>query len=132
MSFTGQLEDQLAIRALNDSYCDAVFRRDAKDWGANWADDASWTLMGDTIHGRDAIVSLWQSAMAGFTFVAFFAQMGALRIDGDHAEGTVYTHEILEKSDGSLSRPVGRYDDIYIRRGGQWLFKERRYNFLKG
>jgi ketosteroid isomerase-like protein len=132
MSFSGPMEDQLAIRALNDSYCDAVFRRDPVAWGANWADDASWNLMGDDIVGRAAIVTLWEGAMAGFGFVAFFAQMGALRVDGDHAEGTVYTHEVLEVGDGSVSRPVGRYDDRYVRRGGQWLFLERRYNFLKG
>jgi uncharacterized protein (TIGR02246 family) len=132
MSFTGPVDDQLAIRALNDSYCDAVFRRDPADWGANWTEDASWTLMGDTISGRAAIVSVWEGAMAGFAFVAFFAQMGALRIDGDRAEGTVYTHEVLENADGSISRPVGRYDDVYQRVNGRWLFAERRYNFLKG
>ena len=132
MSFTGPIEDQLAIRALNDSYCDAVFRRDAGDWGANWAEDASWTLMGNTINSRAAIVSMWEGAMAGFVFVGFFAQMGALRVDGDRAEGKVYTHEILENADGSMSRPVGRYDDVYTRVDGRWLFAERRYNFLKG
>jgi ketosteroid isomerase-like protein len=132
MSFSGPVEDQLAIRALNDSYCDAVFRRDPKDWGANWAEDAGWHLMGQQVEGREAIVTLWTGAMAGFAFVAFFAQMGALRVDGDRAEGTVYTHEVLENLDGTVSRPVGRYDDVYVREGGLWLFKERRYNFLKG
>jgi hypothetical protein len=132
MSFTGPIEDQLAIRALNDSYCDAVFRRSPQDWGANWTDDASWTLMGDTIQSRAAIVSVWEGAMAGFTFVAFFAQMGALSINGDRAKGTVYTHEILENADGAILRPVGRYDDVYMRVDGRWLFAERRYNFLKG
>jgi ketosteroid isomerase-like protein len=132
MGFSGSCEDQLAIRALNDSYCDAVFRRDAKDWGANWAEDARWELMGQTVTGKAAIVAMWSGAMAGFSFVAFFAQIGALRIEGDRAEGRVYTHELLEHGDGSLSRPVGRYDDVYIRHGDRWLFLERRYTFLKG
>jgi ketosteroid isomerase-like protein len=132
MSFTGPIEDQLAIRALNDAYCDAVFRRDPADWGANWAEDARWNLMGEDIDGRAKIVAVWEGAMATFGFVAFFAQMGALRVDGDRAEGTVYTHELLENADGSISRPVGRYDDVYTRVDGSWLFQERRYNFLKG
>jgi hypothetical protein len=34
MAITGPIEDQLAIRALHDNYADAVFRRDAADWGA--------------------------------------------------------------------------------------------------
>ena len=126
MVFSGSCEDQLAIRALNDSYCDAVFRRDAEDWGANWE------LMGQTVSGREAIVAMWTGAMAGFSFVAFFAQVGALRIEGDRAEGRVYTQELLEHADGTQSRPVGRYDDVYIRVGGRWLFLERRYTFLKG
>lgn len=132
MQFSGSCEDQLAIRALNDAYCDAVFRRDAEAWGANWAEDARWELMGQTVAGRAAIVALWTGAMAGFSFVAFFAQIGALCIDGDRAEGRVYTHELLEHGDGSLTRPVGRYDDIYVRKDGRWLFLERRYTFLKG
>ena len=44
MGFTGPIDDQLAIRTLNDSYCDAVFRRDAKDWGENWTVNACWKL----------------------------------------------------------------------------------------
>lgn len=132
MSFTGPMEDQLAIRALNDAYCDAVFRRDPALWGANWAEDARWNLMGEDIDGRTRIVAFWEGAMATFSFVAFFAQMGALRIDGDLAQGTVYTHELLENADGTISRPVGRYDDLYARVDGRWLFKQRRYNFLKG
>jgi ketosteroid isomerase-like protein len=132
MAFTGPIDDQLAIRALNDAYCDAVFRRDPADWGMNWAEDARWQLMGDMIEGRAKIVTVWEGAMANFAFVAFFAQMGALSIDGDRAEGTVYTHEVLENADGSISRPVGRYDDVYARINGRWLFAERRYSFLKG
>lgn len=132
MGFTGPIEDQLAIRALNDSYCDAVFRRDSADWGSNWAADARWTLMGQTVAGREAIVAMWTGAMTQFHFVAFFAQMGALAIDGDRATGIVYTHELLESADGALSRPVGRYDDHYVRQGGRWLFAERHYSYLKG
>ncbi len=132
MGFSGPLDDQLAIRALIDSYSDAVFRRDAADWGANWAADARWHLMGQEVVGREAIVALWTQAMSGFAFVAFFAQVGALAVDGELASGTVWTHEVLEAADGSLSRPVGRYDDRYIKNGERWLFAERRYTMLKG
>lgn len=132
MGFTGPTDDQLAIRTLNDNYCDAVFRRDAKDWGDNWTADARWMLMGQEIYGREQIVAVWEGAMAGFAFVAFFAQMGSLRIDGERAVGTVYTHEVLEGADGSITRPVGRYEDIYERHNGGWLFSQRHYNLLKG
>ena len=132
MAFAGPWQDQLAIRALNESYADAVFRRDAQAWGICWTDDATWHLMGNTITGRAAIVAAWETAMAGFKFVAFFVQPGSLQVDGDSASGTVYTHEVLENQAGVLLRPVGRYDDRYSRLNGIWLFAERRYTMLKG
>ena len=131
MSFTGAVEDQIAIRALIDSYSDAVFRRDADDWGACWAEDARWALMGTEVSGRAAIVAMWVQAMDAFGFVAFFAQPGAIEIDGDHATGRVYTHELLESADGTLSRPIGQYLDRYVRTDRGWRFAERRYSILK-
>ncbi len=132
MGFSGPLEDQLAIRNLHDSYADAVFRRDAEAWGANWAEDGRWELMGTTVEGRDAIVAMWSGAMAGFAFVAFFGQPAAIEIDGDIATARSFTHEVLEMTDGEIRRPVGRYDDILVRVGGRWLYQERRYSMLKG
>ena len=131
MPFTGPIEDQQAIRTLHDLYADAVFRRDAADWGANWAEDGHWFLMGTPVDGRDAIVTLWNGAMSGFAFVAFFSQPAAIEIDGDRATGRVYTHEVLETQDGAIRRPVGRYEDVYVKRDGRWLYKERHYTMLK-
>lgn len=124
--------DEQAIHALIGRYSDAVFRRDASDWGSCWAEDSAWHLMGTTVNGRDAIVTMWTQAMAGFAFVAFFSQVGHLAIEGDTATGRVWTHEVLETADGTLSRPVGRYDDRYVRTADGWRFAERRYTMLKG
>ena len=132
MAFGGPWPDQLAIRALNEAYADAVFRRDAKVWGDCWAEASTWHLMGSTITGRSAIVAAWETAMAGFQFVAFFVQQGSLLVDGDSASGTVYTHEVLENQAGAVLRPVGRYDDRYTKQDGRWLFAERNYTMLKG
>lgn len=132
MGFSGPDEDQAAIRVLHDSYADAVFRRDADEWGSNWAEDGHWHLMGTTVEGRDSIVGLWNGAMAAFGFVAFFSQVAAIEIDGDQATGRVFTHEVLETHDGTISRPVGRYDDHYVKREGRWFYRERRYTLLKG
>ena len=132
MGFTKNFEDRIAIRSLIDSYSDAVFRRDADDWGACWAEDALWSLLGTEVCGRAAIVSFWEQAMSTFRFVAFFSQPGSIEIEGHHATGRVYTHEVIEDLHGSLTRPVGRYDDIYVKSDGAWLFAERRYTMLNG
>lgn len=132
MGFSGPVEDQLAIRNLHDSYVDAVFRRDAGDWGSNWADDGRWHLMGATVEGRDNIIAMWTGAMAGFSFVAFFCQAAAIEIDGDRATGRAFTHEVLETLEGEIRRPVGRYDDVFVKRDGRWFYQERIYTMLKG
>ncbi len=132
MSFSGPLEDQMAIRNLHDSYVDAVFRRDPHDWGANWAIDGRWHLLGTTVEGRDSIVGMWNGAMSGFAFVAFFCQPTSIGINGDTATGRAYTHEVLEMPDGEIRRPIGRYDDIFVKVSGHWLYQERIYSMLKG
>ncbi|QMW22580.1 nuclear transport factor 2 family protein [Sandaracinobacteroides saxicola] len=121
-----------AIRALNDAYADAVFRRDAAAWGALWTADAVWTLMGARIEGRHAIVAAWQGAMAQFGFVGFFVQLGAVTVDGDAADCVVYTHEVLAAADGSVRRPVGRYADRCVLTDEGWRFAARDFSLLWG
>ena len=124
-------DDKAAIRALIDQYADAVFRRDASDWGNCWAENAHWSLMGTEVAGRDAIVALWTQAMTNFRFVAFFAQPGVIMVDGDSGAGRVWTQEVLEVADGTVTRPIGRYDDIYARTAEGWRFAARRYTMLR-
>ncbi len=128
--FEGHAADIVAIRALNERYADAVNRRDAQSWGALWAEDALWDLMGTQVSGRAAIVGLWTQAMAGFSFVGFFSQLGALSVSGDTAQGRVWTHEVLEGPDGER-RPLGHYEDHYVRREGQWLFARRNFSLRR-
>ena len=130
MGARGPEADVTAIRQLIDDYSDAVFRRDAVDWGACWMEDARWSLSGHVVEGRTQIVALWETAMASFPFVAFFAQPGRIEVDGERGSGRIYTHELLEKLDGTIDRPVGRYDDDYHRVDGAWHFASRTYTLL--
>jgi len=130
--FTGPDADLAAIRALNDSYADAVNRGDAEAWGALWAEDARWELMGTEVTGRAAIVAAWKAAMAGFAFVGFFCQPGFIRVEGDRATARVWTHELLD-GQGGERRPLGRYDDVCVRgQDGRWRFQERRFTLRRG
>lgn len=128
--FEGPAADIAAIRALNERYADAVNRNDAQSWGALWAEDALWDLMGTEVSGRAAIVGLWTQAMSGFAFVGFFSQLGALSVSGDTAQGRVWTHELLDSADGER-RPLGRYEDHYVRHEGQWLFARRNFSLRR-
>lgn len=130
MSFEGPPDDRLAIRELNDSYADAVFRRDEAAWAAHWHDACSWNLAGTEVQGRSNVVATWRQAMAQFSFVAFFAFPGGISVTGDSATAIIYTSEVLVGADGKLRRVLGRYDDELVKRNGRWLFVRRSYQIL--
>ncbi len=121
-------EDRDAIRALIETYADAVFCRDGDAWAATWAEDASWDLLGNTIEGRDRILATWREAMSPYSFVGFFCQPGPIALDGDSGDGRVWVRETLVSSeDGSRLDLFGRYDDRYTRTANGWRFAHRTY-----
>ena len=119
------LVDRAAITDLIAAYGDAVSRRDADAWGATWASDATWSLMGHEVAGRDAIVALWLGAMAQFDAVSFVTAVGPIAITGDTASVRCQTHEVLRTIDGTVRSVAGIYDDSFVRQDGQWLFARR-------
>lgn len=134
MAFSGSFEDRLAIRELLDAYADAVCVVDADAWGATWADDGVWELPDlpqvGTIAGKDNIVAAWQQAMTYFPGVVFVAAVGSIDISGDQAVVRSYTSEVYNDTDGRVHRDRGRYDDVAVKRGGEWLFKMRRFQII--
>ena len=127
--FTGSIEDRLAIRELHDQYSDAVCRKHSEDWGAVWASDATWVLMGTKVEGREAIVGLWTQAMSAFEAVSFLSVPASIEIDGDRATGRCQTHEILKTADGT--RLIGGlYLDEYVKQDGKWLYASRDFSPL--
>jgi uncharacterized protein (TIGR02246 family) len=130
MTFTGPLEDRLAIRELLEAYADAVTRNDAADWGALWADDSVWSLPDypqypDTI-GKSAIVEMWVTAMADFPGIMFQAWPGSITVEGARAVVRSWTSEVYDK-DGKVHRDRGRYEDICVKQDGRWLFQTRSF-----
>ncbi len=131
MISSGPVEDRLAIRELVDSYNDAVMRFDKEAWASNWADDAVWSLPGaGDIAGKANFVPVWEQAMAGFSFVGFFASAGPIHVDGDNATGTWYQQEFLHEKEGGKRNITGKYTDTYVKQGGRWLFARRNYEIM--
>jgi ketosteroid isomerase-like protein len=132
MISSGPVEDRLAIRELVESYNDAVMRFDADAWGANWAEDGTWSLPGmGPVTGRANIVPMWKQAMSAFSFVGFFASAGPIVVTGDAARATWYQQEFLDGKDGTRRVITGQYEDDYVKRGGRWYFQKRVYKILK-
>jgi len=130
MISSGPVEDRLAIRELVESYNDAVMRFDGDAWAANWTDDATWDTGNGEITGKDNFFPVWQQAMAGFSFVGFFASAGPIIIDGDTAHGTWYQQEFLHQKEGGKLNITGRYEDDYVKNSGRWYFTKRVYKVL--
>ena len=97
MTFKGPVEDRLAIHELVMSYGDAVTRKDAKDWGKTWAEDAIWRIphfpLLEKVKGREEIVRLWSQVMEDYKYIVFTAVLGSLSIENDTAKGVTYTTE---------------------------------------
>lgn len=134
MTFTGPVEDRLAIHELVATYGDAVTRYDGDAWGDCWAEDSIWSLPAipgmEKIEGRTAIRAAWEAAMPGWPFQVNIATLGAVAIEGDSATGHVYTSELNTDAEGETKRWTGKYSDTYVKRDGRWLFKKRSYEVL--
>ena len=128
--FDGPVEDRLAIRERIESYSDAVFRKDAEAWIANWAEDGVWKLPGIDVAGKAQIKAAWVGAMSNFAVAAFFATPGAIEVRGDRASVRVYTQEVLIDHAGGVRRIIGAYADELVKTDGAWLFASRAYTVL--
>ena len=117
-----------AIEDLVHKYADAVVRRDPNDWSSTWAPDAFWELGKDRrVEGRDAILSLWNSAMDGFRAVVQNVVNGTAQLDEHAGTGTGrwYIIEHWQRADDSRGILLAYYDDTYTRVDGTWMFASR-------
>ena len=128
-------EEQQAIRALLERYCDGVNQRDAEIWGSTWSEDAVWELPHldmERLTGRDTIVAAWLEAMKMFPLVNMMAMPGMIRVEGDRATMRSYTDEVAVTQDGTELRPRGQYDDECVKVAGEWKFSRRVFTVLHG
>ena len=134
MTFTGPLEDRVAINELVVSYGDAVCRRDADAWGDLWAEDGVWRLPDipgmEEISGKAAIVAAWIEGMKAYPFQVNRQMLSNLSVTGDSARGDTYTSEVVKDAEGKPAHWQNLYQDEYVKRDGQWLFKSRTLKIL--
>jgi uncharacterized protein (TIGR02246 family) len=122
--------DDLAVRALIERYADAVNRRDAGDFRALWTEDGVWDVFGQEIAGRDAVLSVWQAAMKGFSFVFHVVHSAVIEVDGDAARARWTISEQLVDAKGQPGILLALYHDEYRREDGEWRIARRRLDPL--
>jgi ketosteroid isomerase-like protein len=130
MAFTGPAEDRLKIRERFSSYSDAVFRGDVADYLACWTQDGVRIGPGGDCHGKSALRAHWNEVWRAIERMAFFTQVAAIEVDGARASARSYCLEIVNLTDGTAQKLVGRYDDDLVREAGDWLFSRRSYQVI--
>lgn len=126
----GKRNDERAIQRLMARYVDTANRRDGEHWAQTWAEDGTWDLMGMEVHGREAILGLWQQVVAGFEFAILMPSSSLIEVDGDQASGHWYLQEFTRDLQGEQLLALSRYLDTYRKVDGEWYFQTRQYHFI--
>jgi len=126
-TFTGPLEERIAIRELFGAYADVSARGDQEQWVSLWTEDCHWTSHLFDAVGHAGLRDTWDMLWANWVNVGFFNEIGMMAIDGDEAEVRSYSREIVLLKDGTIYKLVGRYDDKLRKVDGQWKFVLRYY-----
>jgi len=137
MSFSGPVEDRLALRELLDIYADASIRHDIDDIAECWSNDGLWCFELGEFRGKEEI----RQALFGLKdqyggvhradIRLYTSSPGDLDIDGQTAWGRSYASIFAAVSGTNISSEVfGVYEDKYVKEDGVWLFKSRKFHTL--
>ena len=130
INFSGPLIDRQLIRELLGAYSDATFQRDMNAWLACYADDGVWVMLGKEIKGKAALQKQWTKLWSTIERMAFFTEIGAISVTGDHATARSYCREIVHYQNGTVIKVVGVYRDELVRINDAWLFARRDYQLF--
>jgi ketosteroid isomerase-like protein len=129
--------DRLAIRELFDAYAHCADRRDAKGQMALFTDDTRFLVYMDAkaaeptqeLHGREALAPVFDD-LNQYEATTHFNGQSTIALDGDQASGESYclAHHVSVAEDGSRNLMIAsiRYLDQFVKKGGSWLFAERK------
>ncbi len=122
-----------ALRHLVARYCDPFNRADDATFAATRAEDGTWSHGAKPITGRAAIVEEWSSRMTNFAWAVQSAPQVVFEVDERRGVGTgrVTVQERFKRRTGRVGGLLGTYHDVYVRRGRDWLFAERRLEVLE-
>ena len=128
--------DRVAIRDLFDAYAHCADRRDANGQKALFTADTRFAVYMDgagseatyVLEGREALTPVFAD-LNQYQATTHFNGQQTVVIDGDRATGECYTlaHHLFTK-DGQRQIMIAslRYEDVYVRTDGAWLFAERK------
>ncbi|QYG93037.1 nuclear transport factor 2 family protein [Iamia sp. SCSIO 61187] len=131
---TDSAADQVALRALQSAYGDAVTRQDWPAVVALFVPEATVTLelgRGEPrVLGPVELVAFVEQAVSRFELFLFTILNQVVAPDGDGATGRLYLAEVRQDHDGRASVAYGCYHDRYVRTSEGWRIAARRYRSM--
>jgi uncharacterized protein (TIGR02246 family) len=122
--------DDAAIRNLVATYANAVGARDLDTWQSTWSPDAVWHVGGKVLEGREDVVGFMSGALDRFSNLLQTVFSGIVEEREGGITGTWHVLEVQHVSETDERLLIGRYEDVYTKRDGQWRFAERRFTSL--
>jgi limonene-1,2-epoxide hydrolase len=127
-----RLEDIENIKQLKARYC--AFCDDnynPEGVASLFTEDGVWDggQLGQA-EGRQAIIEFFQRAPSAFSFAIHHVMNPIIEIQSDTATGRWYLFQPLVRKSGNREAAMwlaGRYEDEYVRIGGEWKFKRLKF-----
>lgn len=132
-----EVADRLAIRELVDAYAHCADRRDAEGQKSLFTEDTHFVVHMDgqgseptqVLVGRQALTPVFED-LNRYAATMHFNGQSTIALDGDRATGESYcmAHHLSVGADGERTLMIAaiRYDDVFVKQQGAWLFAERR------
>src|SRR5271154_1788374 len=128
--------DRLAIRELVEAYAHCADRRDAKGQMALFTTDTHFVVYmnakdakpSQELHSREELAPVFADLNKYDATMHFVGQSTIFTLTGDRATGEAYCiahHLTVEGDKRRLMVAYLRYDDIFVKTDGAWLFSER-------
>lgn len=124
-----RMESVTAIQQLAYRYARAVDSRDIDALVGLFVADVR---VGREVTGRGALKGWFVDTLRSFKSSCHFVGNHIIDFDdADHARGTVYCHDELDRPDaGKWNQGQLQYWDTYRRDGGEWYFVRRKFHRL--
>jgi SnoaL-like domain len=132
-----EVADRLAIREVVDAYAHCADRRDAEGQKSLFTENTHFVVHMDgqgseptqVLDGREALTPVFDD-LNRYTATMHFNGQSTIVLDGDRATGESYcmAHHLSVGKDGQRTLMIAaiRYDDVFVKQQGAWLFAERR------
>ncbi|HTA07858.1 MAG TPA: nuclear transport factor 2 family protein [Streptosporangiaceae bacterium] len=132
---SAEAADRLAIRELFDAYAHCADRRDANGQKALFTTDTRFAVYMSgpgteptyVLDGREALTPVFDD-LNQYEATTHFNGQQTVVLDGDRATGESYTiahHLFTTNGQRQIMIASLRYDDMFVKVGGAWLFASR-------